>query len=97
MLEQVVPAIESGWTQPLIGSHALSVHWLPSSQITAPPAEQVPAWQLSLDVHASPSSQVVPSVTAIASQFPVVALHCPALHWSSNAEQSTAEPWQAPD
>ena len=74
---------------PVWGSHVpASWHWS-AVQVTELPA-QIPLWQLSLSVHALPSSHDVPSVFGVATQLfvrPSVA-HVPVLHASFSAEQS---------
>ncbi len=59
-----VPSASSGVEQsPLAGSHwPAPWHWSMGWQTTAPLPAQAPAWQLSLRVQASPSSQPPPSL-----------------------------------
>jgi len=47
---------------PVAGSQTPAVwHWSPALQTTGAPPVQVPAWQVSLCVHAFPSSHAIPS------------------------------------
>jgi hypothetical protein len=73
---QPVPSWSGGklhW--PVAGSH-VPTSWQSSAgrQLTGLPATQAPDWQASLCVHASPSSQPVPSLAAIAAHVPFARL-----------------------
>ena len=58
---------------------------------------QTPAWQLSVCVHMSPSSQVVPSVLAGFEQAPLDGSQVPTVwHWLSVAQVTGLAPVQAP-
>jgi hypothetical protein len=58
---------------------------------------QTPAWQVSLCVHALPSSQAVPSAADGFEQAPVAVSHVPAeWHWSEAAQVTGFEPVQTP-
>ena len=49
---------------PVAGLHTPpAVHWVAAPQITGFCPEQIPAWQVSVCVQASPSSQAVPAAT----------------------------------
>src|SRR5262249_54256513 len=65
--------------------------------ITAFPLH-VPALQMSLVVHAMPSSQVAPSSASwLGEQTPVVVLHTPGVwHWSSGTQTTGFDPAQLP-
>jgi hypothetical protein len=56
--------------QPSTGSQLSSVHGLPSLQKMFPPGEHAPAWQVSPAVQTVPSSQLPPSLTAVAVHEP---------------------------
>ena len=63
-----------------------SWHWSSAVQTTGLAPVHAPAWQVSLRVQASTSSQVVPSGLAGLEQAPVAGLHLPASwHWSGGA------------
>ena len=62
---------------PWLGSHLSSVQGLPSLQVTAAPATQLPCWHTSPLVHALPSLQ--PRALGMAMQ-PLVASHKSAVH-----------------
>ncbi len=80
------------FTHPLAGLQLSAVQKLPSLQLRAGPAVQLPARQLSAVVQAFPSLQAVPSSTGIGSQVSVSSLQVPTVHWLSAAEQSVATP-----
>src|SRR5882672_11391451 len=70
-------------------------HWSRAVQTSGVPV-QVPLWQLSADVQAKPSLQLVPSDLAGFEQRPVVVSQVPARwHWSG-AVQTTGVPVQVP-
>src|SRR5262245_12699390 len=65
---------------PVAGSQTpASWHWSPSSQTTGSSPVQLPAWQVSLRVHASPSLHGAPSALAGSEQLPLAGSHTPAL------------------
>jgi hypothetical protein len=75
-----------------------SWHWSEATHVTLPDPVQMPAWQVSVVVHALPSLHAVPSVLAGFEQTPVAVLQVPALwHWSSAAHVTGLAPVQAPD
>src|SRR5438477_7834902 len=57
---------------------------------------QAPAWQVSVWVQASPSSQTVPFGLGAGSQLSLASWHTPVLQASPAAEQSRAAPPQTP-
>ena len=68
-----------------------------SVQAETPPV-QTPAWHVSEDVQAFPSSQADPSGFAGIEQVPVAGLHDPASwHWSAAGHTTEFDPTQAPD
>ncbi len=76
------------------GSQEISLHGSPLKQSGVGP-EQVPDWQVSVIVHASPSSQDPLSFAGVSvSQLPSVPPESQeaVLHWSPEDEQSGAEP-----
>jgi len=62
---QEVPFSTAVLVQPLTGLQPSVVHTLPSLQLSAVPAVQVPAWQVSLPLHTLPSGHAVPFSTAV--------------------------------
>src|SRR5437868_5261018 len=78
---QVVPSALLGFEHvPVAGLHVPAAwHWSSAVQVTAVPALQLPAWQVSLVVHLSPSSQVVPSALVGFEHAPEVGSHVPAV------------------
>jgi hypothetical protein len=72
--EQVSPAVQAfpslqgaelfTWVQPVAGLQPSRVQTFPSSQFLAPAPPHTPAVQVSVGVHAFPSLQAVPSLTA---------------------------------
>src|SRR5437016_4987262 len=83
---------------PLDGSHTpASWHWSPALQTTGSRPVQTPAWQVSLRVHAFPSSHATPSGLVGLEQTPVAGLHAPASrHWSPALQTTGAPPVQLP-
>ncbi len=68
-------SVLSACAQPVVGLQVSVVHSTPSSQPSALPAVQAPAWQLSATVHTLPSaSQPVPLVTGAKTHAPVEVL-----------------------
>jgi hypothetical protein len=66
-------------------------------QITGLAPVQVPAWQLSACVHASPSAQAVPSVFGGFEHAPLAGSQVPpSWHWSSGLQTSGAPEVQKP-
>jgi hypothetical protein len=74
-----VPASTGVCVAPVAALHASVVQGLPSSTATWAPLAQVPAWQVSFCVQASPSVQVVPSAFAGFEHAPVAESQVPAL------------------
>jgi hypothetical protein len=70
---------------PLVGSHESFVHGLSSLHTSAVPAVQVPAWQVSVPLHALPSLHTVPLVAGAYWHMPPlhvsVVQALPSLHW----------------
>jgi len=62
---QEVPSARSACWQPAAGSQVSLVHAFPSLQSRGVPLLHVPAWQVSTPLQTLPSSQEVPSVTAV--------------------------------
>jgi hypothetical protein len=56
-----VPLGRAAFWHPVVELQLSTVHWFPSSQSGGGPPVQVPVWQVSVVVHASPSLQAVPS------------------------------------
>jgi len=86
---QEVPFGLVGFEQPVAGSHVPAT-WQPSSAVHVIGFEpmQVPAWHVSVCVHALPSSHAEPSVLFGLEHTPVDVSHVPATwHWS-DAEQT---------
>src|SRR5262249_14930859 len=74
-----------------------SWHWSPALQTTGSRPVQTPAWQVSLRVHAFPSSQAAPSGFVRPEETPVGGSHTPASSPSSPALQTTrSRPAQTP-
>src|SRR5438874_1528747 len=95
---QLVPSGLAGLLQaPDAGLQVPAVwHWSAAVHTTGFAPTQAPAWQVSVCVPASPSSQAVPSSCAGSEQVPVAGLHVPAAwHWSEGVH-TTAVPIQAP-
>jgi hypothetical protein len=83
---------------PVAGLHPFDASHGPTGghTIGAPPV-QPPAWQVSLWVQWSPSSQATPSGRAGFEHAPVVGLHVPAAwHWSDGPQTIGLAPVQAP-
>jgi hypothetical protein len=78
-----VPAATGVCVTPPEGVHASVVHGLLSSVATLPVPVHVPAWQVSVAVHALPSLHDAPSALAGLEQLPVAVSQVPAVwHWS---------------
>src|SRR5438093_9130482 len=87
-LEQV-PVVES--------QVPASWHWSGAGQVTGFAPVHVPAWQVSLRVHALPSSHAVPLGFAGLEQVPVVESQVPASwHWSGAGQVTGFAPVHAP-
>jgi hypothetical protein len=98
---QLLPVSGSAVQPPADSLQMPSLHWSANEeQSGGGPPVQVPVWHVSLVVHASPSSQLLP-VSGSAVQPPADSLQMPSLHWSANEEQSGGGPptqvpvWQA--
>jgi hypothetical protein len=97
-----VPFGRAGFEQtPVVGLHVRTAwHWSGPGQTTGLAPVHVPPWQVSVCVHASPSSHAASSGRAGFEQAPVAGLQVPARwHWS-DAVQTTGlapvhvPPWQ---
>src|SRR5262249_36889905 len=72
-------------------------HWSAATQMTGFVPTQAPAWQASVCVHASWSSQPVPSALFGFEQVPLAGSHVPASwHWSSAAHTTGFVPVHTP-
>ena len=92
---QAVPLPTAGSLQtPVPGLHVPTVwHWSLAVQVTGFEPVQTPAWQLSVCVHASPSSQAVPLAATGSLQTPVPGSHVPtSWHWSLAVQVTRFEP-----
>ena len=97
--EHDVPLAAAGLLQvPDAGSHTPATwHWSCAVQTTGLPPVQVPAWQLSVRVHALPSEHDVPSSAAGLVQTPDAGSHRPTTwHWSSAMQTTGLPPTQVP-
>ena len=98
---QAVPSGAGGLEQAPVAGLQVPARWQSSEavQTTGLPPVQTPAWQVSVRVQASPSSQAAPSILGGLEQIPVVGLQTPmSWHWS-DARQTTGVPgthWPAP-
>src|SRR5690606_40334446 len=94
-----VPSAATGLLQaPVLGSHVPATwHWSSAVHTTGSDPAQLPCSQLSLCVHASPSSHTVPSAATGLLQAPVAGSHVPtSWHWSSAVHTTGSEPAQLP-
>ena len=85
---QLDPLAALTWVHPSLTSHASVVHGKLSSQLGAAPPLQTPLAQASLVVHAEPSLQVVPSLTA-ALVHPLAASHPSVVHALPSSQLAT--------
>jgi hypothetical protein len=95
-----VPSLLTGFEQaPVDVLHVPALwHWSCATQVTGLPPAQLPDWQVSVCVHASPSLHAVPSLLAGFEQTPVDVLHVPVLwHWSCATHVTGLPPAQLPD
>src|SRR2546429_687152 len=95
----VVPSGLAGLEQlPVAGSHVpASWHWSSAVHTTELPPVQVPAWQVSVCVQASPSLHAVPSALAGFEQRPPAGSQTPATwHWFWAVQTTGLPPVQAP-
>jgi hypothetical protein len=90
-----VPFATGTFWQPSTASHESAVHGLPSLQLS-PLETHVPAWQVSVPLHARPSSQLVPLATATCWQ-PSTASHESAVHGLPSSQLSAVPAAQLPD
>ncbi len=93
-----VPSGAAGSEQtPVAGSQIPATwHWSDATQRTALPVH-TPTWQVSVCVHALPSSHAVPSATSGSEQAPVVGSHVPAAwHWSDATQSTGLDPVHTP-
>jgi hypothetical protein len=96
---QAVPLGAAGLTQmPLAGLQMPATwHWSGETQITGLAPMQVPAWHVSVCVHALPSLHALPSGETVVEQAPVEGLQKPASwHWSPAAHTTGLAPVQVP-
>jgi len=80
-----VPSALAGFEQvPVAGLQTPTLwHWSDAVHVTELPPVQMPVWQVSVCVQASPSVQAEPSALAGFEQVPVAGLQTPTLwHWS---------------
>src|SRR5437899_2531951 len=95
---QVVPSVLFGFEHtPVDGSQVPATwHWSSAVQVTVEVGlPQVPFWQVSPDVQALLSLQVVPFASFGFEQTPVVVSHVPATwHWSEAVQTTGFEPVQ---
>ena len=95
----VVPFAATGLEHwPVVASHVPAVwHWSDAAQVTGLLPVHVPAWHVSVCVHALPSLHVVPFAAAGLEHWPVVGLHVPARwHWSDAVQVTGLLPVQVP-
>jgi hypothetical protein len=85
--------------EPLAGLHVPATwHWSSGVHVTGFAPVQVPAWQVSVWVHALPSLQAEPSDLLGFEQVPFAGLHVPASwHWSSGEQTTGLAPVHVPD
>ncbi len=92
---QLVPLPTAGSLHtPVPGSQVPVVwHWSLAVQVTGFEPVHTPAWQVSVCVHASPSSQAAPLAAAGSLQTPVPGSHVPSTwHWSLAVQVTRFEP-----
>jgi hypothetical protein len=95
----VVPFAFAGFEHaPVAGSHVpTSWHWSDAVQVTGLAPTQVPAWHVSLCVHALPSLHAVPLGFGGFEQLPVPGSHVPtSWHWSDAVQVTGLAPTHAP-
>ena len=96
---QLVPSDLAGLEHaPVVGLQVpASWHWSGAVQTTGLAPVHAPAWQVSLRVHALPSSHVVPLGFAGLEQAPLAGLQVPASwHWSGAVQVTGFAPVHAP-
>jgi hypothetical protein len=96
---QATPLAFAGLLQiPVEALHTpMSWHWLLALQTTGFPPVQVPAWQVSVRVQASLSSQATPSALLGLEQTPVDVSQVPTeWHWSRAVHATGFPPEQVP-
>ena len=96
---QLVPSGLAGLEHaPVVGLQVpASWHWSGAVQTTGLAPVHAPAWQVSLRVHALPSSHVVPLGFAGLEQAPLAGLQVPASwHWSGAVQRTGFAPVHAP-
>src|SRR3989442_1146213 len=94
-----VPSAALGFEQvPVAGSHVPATwHWSRAVQVTGLLPTQLPLWQVSVWVQASPSLHAVPSALVGVEQVPVAGSHVPATwHWSRAVQVTGLLPTQLP-
>jgi hypothetical protein len=97
--EQEAPSGATGFEQlPVDGSHVPAIwHKSLAVHVTALPAPQEPAWQVSLSVHLLPSSHAAPFGLSGCEQVPVLGSHVPtSWHWSRAVHVTGLVPVQVP-
>jgi hypothetical protein len=96
---QGVPFAAAGFEHwPVAGSHVPAAwHWSLAEHVTGLAPTQLPAWQVSLCVHALPSLHAVPFAAAGFEHAPVAGSHVPAeWHWSLAEHVTGLAPTQVP-
>src|SRR5205807_2018129 len=97
--EQALPSALSGLEQvPFAGSQTPAAwHWSRAAHTTGFVPVQVPAWQVSVWVQASPSVQALPSALLGLEQAPLAGSPTPApWHWSRAVQTTGFAPMQVP-
>src|SRR5437879_8131894 len=97
--EQALPSAWFGLEHvPLAGSQIPATwHWSSAVQTTGFAPMQLPAWQVSVWVQASPSAQALPSAWFGLEHVPLAGSQTPATwHWSSAVQTTGFVPLQAP-
>jgi len=92
---QDVPFGSAGCWQPSVGLQESVVHGFESSQLSATPAVQTPAWQVSLPLHTVASAHDVLFGSALCEQ-PVMALQASAVQGLPSSQLSGVPGWQTP-
>jgi hypothetical protein len=91
-----VPLGTFALAHPVVLLHVSAVQAFPSLQLSAVPAVQVPAWQVSAPLHTFPSEHAVPLATAVF-WHPETALHVSVVHGFESLQLSAAPAVQVPD
>jgi hypothetical protein len=93
---QDVPFVTLTFRHPSVASQESAVQGLPSSQLGIAPGEQVPAWQVSVPLHALPSLQDVPFPTAVCAH-PVTGSQVSVVQGLLSSQSREAPGEQVPD